>query len=276
MFRRVATFVILLALAAAPLRAEVVIALHRGVSSPGQSENSAAAIRRAVADRARIVEIDLRLTADNEIVVMHDPTVDRTTDGRGQVSMLTLAQLKALDAGDGEPVLTFIEALDLVAGSQTRLLLDLKQGGRIDPERLIALTGKHQAADSIIIGARSVGTVRAYRALSPTLDIVGFIPALDEADAFAAAGATAIRLWPRWILSVYGCGADRSPTCPVIRLQQRGLKVWTTADGPSDPAKADAFFRRILASGVDVILTDSARNPVRVDAARTIVGSAPE
>jgi glycerophosphoryl diester phosphodiesterase len=266
MFRAIAAL-LALALSAVPVQAEFLIALHRGVMSPDQAENSAAAVRRAVAGRARIVEIDLRLTADGEMVVMHDPTVDRTTNGRGQVSSMTLAQLKALDIGGGEPVLTFGEALDLVAGSETRLLLDLKQGGRIDPKSLLAVAAAHRASQQIIIGARSTTAARAYRALDPKIEIVGFIPTLSDADGFAAAGANAIRLWPQWIFAAQnGCNADSS-ACPVTRLQQRGLKVWTTADTPANPAKAENFFRRLVASGVDVVLTDSARNPVLVNAA---------
>jgi len=70
---------------------------HRGnrVACP---ENTLAAFRRALDDGADIIETDLHVTADGEFVCIHDATVNRTTDGRGPVAGMTLAQLKALSA----------------------------------------------------------------------------------------------------------------------------------------------------------------------------------
>ncbi len=75
---------------------------HRGnrVACP---ENTLAAFRRALDDGADIIETDLHVTADGEFVCIHDVTVDRTTDGRGPVAGMTLAQLKTLSASYGRP-----------------------------------------------------------------------------------------------------------------------------------------------------------------------------
>lgn len=71
---------------------------HRGASGTCP-ENTLVAFERAVADGADILEMDVRLTADGHVVVIHDPTVDRTTDGQGPVASLTLAEIQKLDAG---------------------------------------------------------------------------------------------------------------------------------------------------------------------------------
>jgi glycerophosphoryl diester phosphodiesterase len=74
------------------------IVAHRG-SSAAAPENTLAAFRRAIADGADAIELDVRLTADGEVVVIHDATLGRTTDGRGAVSASPLAALRRLDAG---------------------------------------------------------------------------------------------------------------------------------------------------------------------------------
>ena len=71
---------------------------HRGFSSQ-YPENTMIAFRKALEAHADGIEMDARLTADGRIVIMHDPTVDRTTNGTGKVRDLTLAEIRALDAG---------------------------------------------------------------------------------------------------------------------------------------------------------------------------------
>jgi len=74
------------------------VAAHRGASE-SHPENTLAAIRAAVDGGAHQIEFDVRLSADGALVLVHDRQVDRTTDGRGDVADLTLAELRALDAG---------------------------------------------------------------------------------------------------------------------------------------------------------------------------------
>ena len=92
----------------AGLAAPVVIA-HRGASA-AWPENTLTAFEAAVRAGADMVELDVRLTADGALVVMHDPDVARTTDGRGLVCELTLAEVRALH------VPTLRDALDLLQG----------------------------------------------------------------------------------------------------------------------------------------------------------------
>lgn len=88
---------------------------HRGVSA-GFPENTLPAFARALELEVEGIELDVHLSADGVPVVIHDETVDRTTDGSGSVANLTAAQLAELDAGNGEPVPTLAQVLDLVAG----------------------------------------------------------------------------------------------------------------------------------------------------------------
>ncbi len=104
---------------------------HRGASEVAP-ENTLASFERARRDGADIVELDVRLTADGQVVAIHDDTVDRTTDGTGRVSAMTLAELRALDAGSwfgpdfaGEPIPTLTEVLDWAQG-RVGLFLELK------------------------------------------------------------------------------------------------------------------------------------------------------
>ena len=71
---------------------------HRGGGARAP-ENTLEAMRLAIADGAHGLEFDVRLSADGEVVVIHDPTVDRTTDGTGVVERMSLAELTSLDAG---------------------------------------------------------------------------------------------------------------------------------------------------------------------------------
>jgi len=78
-------------------------------------ENTLAGIHKALELEADAIEIDVQASADGVPILMHDLTVDRTTNGRGEVAKLSLAQLRALDAG-GEPVPTLAGALQLTRG----------------------------------------------------------------------------------------------------------------------------------------------------------------
>lgn len=98
-------------------RHKVTIAGHRG-DPKSAPENTLASFRASIEKGADMVELDAHMTKDGEIIVMHDPTVDRTTDKTGRISEMTLAEIKALSAGEynGEVqrVPTFREFCELV------------------------------------------------------------------------------------------------------------------------------------------------------------------
>lgn len=86
---------------------------HRGVMG-AEPENTLRSFLRAEREGLDWIELDLHLSKDGALVVMHDAEVDRTTDGTGAVADLTLAELRELDAGLGERVPVFEEVLDAV------------------------------------------------------------------------------------------------------------------------------------------------------------------
>ncbi|MBT2508430.1 glycerophosphodiester phosphodiesterase [Streptomyces sp. ISL-98] len=86
---------------------------HRGVMGV-EPENTLRSFVRAEQAGMDAIELDLHLSKDGALVIMHDAEVDRTTDGRGAIADLTLAELRGLDAGQGERVPLFEEVLDAV------------------------------------------------------------------------------------------------------------------------------------------------------------------
>lgn len=117
---------------------KVSIVAHRGLSAE-EPENTMRSFRRAVEVGCDLIEFDLHRTRDGQVVVIHDDTVDRTTDGTGYVGDLSLAEIRALDAGKGERVPTFEEVCAWAAGVGVTLSVELKQpapvGGRArDPD----------------------------------------------------------------------------------------------------------------------------------------------
>lgn len=97
---------------------------HRGAAAR-QPENTLCAIQEG-GECAHFVEVDVRLSRDGVPVIMHDPTVDRTTNGTGLVRDLTIAELRSLDAGKGEPVPTLEEVYSVVKG-RCGLMVELKE-----------------------------------------------------------------------------------------------------------------------------------------------------
>ncbi|WP_405896547.1 glycerophosphodiester phosphodiesterase family protein [Streptomyces sp. NBC_00727] len=86
---------------------------HRGAAGI-EPENTLRSFVRAEREGVDLIELDLHLSKDGALAVMHDADVDRTTDGEGAIAEKTLAELRALDAGLGEPVPVFEEVLDAV------------------------------------------------------------------------------------------------------------------------------------------------------------------
>lgn len=104
---------------------------HRGATGYAP-ENTIAGFDLAVDMKADYIEIDVQRSKDGELVLIHDTTVDRTTDGTGKVGELTFEQLRSLDAGSwkgeqfaGEQIPTFAEILDRYRG-KVGILIELK------------------------------------------------------------------------------------------------------------------------------------------------------
>jgi glycerophosphoryl diester phosphodiesterase len=145
---------------------------HRGAMTT-HPENTVPALEEAVRLGAHMIEFDIQLTKDGALVLMHDSTVNRTTDGRGKVSDLTFAEIKALDAGSkldarfaGTRVPTFEEAL-AVFPKNIWLNCHLKGGAALGEAtaKVIAKVGRtHQA-----FLAATADAAKAARAVVPDI-----------------------------------------------------------------------------------------------------------
>ncbi|MFB6227360.1 MAG: glycerophosphodiester phosphodiesterase [Halobacteriales archaeon] len=101
---------------------------HRGASGYAP-ENTLAAFERAVELDADVIEFDVRTSADDELMIIHDDTVDEVTDGSGAVNDLTKDELQALDAGDGAYIPTYDETLRFMADHDVDLRVEPKELG---------------------------------------------------------------------------------------------------------------------------------------------------
>ncbi len=97
---------------------------HRGAAAY-EPENTLRSIRTALAMGVTAVEVDVQLTKDDELAVIHDSTVDRTTNGKGAVRDFTLAELQRLDAGKGEAVPALAQVVEEVSG-RAHLIVEVK------------------------------------------------------------------------------------------------------------------------------------------------------
>lgn len=160
-----------------PLTAGVTNVAHQGgnLLRPG---NTMPAFEHALEMGADMLEMDLELTADEEIVVIHDETVDRTTDGSGRVDEFTLAEIKQLDAayhwpfegeerpyrGAGIEIPTLQEVLETFP--ETPLLLEPKTAG-VDAERLVGTLEDFGRIEDTVIAAFEDEILEAVREIEP-------------------------------------------------------------------------------------------------------------
>ncbi|WP_341952278.1 glycerophosphodiester phosphodiesterase family protein [Salinibacterium sp. TMP30] len=177
------------------------VAGHRG-DKMGAPENTLEALGNALNSAADYVETDVQLTADGVPVLMHDWTVDRTTNGSGPVWNYSYEELATLDAGSwfgeefvGARVPTLEEFLNLLRWSTKNAILELKGSWTDSQVTLIAdLIARHGVTDHVIIASFDIMTLQSLQRVSPELpgmlivrDIIG-----DPSALAAAAGAVAL------------------------------------------------------------------------------------
>ncbi|MGH7411421.1 MAG: glycerophosphodiester phosphodiesterase family protein, partial [Candidatus Methylomirabilis sp.] len=150
---------------------------HRGASALAP-ENTMAAFEKAIELGADVIELDLHLTRDGELVVIHDDTLDRTTDGRGPVHGRSLEEIRRLDAGRwfgqafaGERIPTLSEVLDRFAG-KIPLALEVKAGSAFFPgieERLVSALRHHSAVEQTAVASFDHFALKRLKEIEPTL-----------------------------------------------------------------------------------------------------------
>jgi len=147
---------LLLMVAAQWMSAQTVVAIsHRG-EHLHHPENTMPAFEEAVRVGADYIEVDVRTSSDGKLVLMHDGTVDRTTNGHGEIAKMTFAEIRALDAGvrkadafAGTKVPTFDEVLDYARG-KINIYVDVKQ---VSAHDLVDHITTHGMTDHVVIYA---------------------------------------------------------------------------------------------------------------------------
>jgi glycerophosphoryl diester phosphodiesterase len=168
------------------------IIAHRGASAY-EPENTLRAFHRAIDLGADMIELDVHLSGDGEVVVIHDEELSRTTDGSGRVSDYTLDELRRFDAGKGEPIPTLQEVVDLVRG-RCRLYVELKGAGT--PRPVAALIRANRFEALTIVGSFQPALIRQLRALGRPI-ATSLLVGPDSRDPVAealAAGARYVHL----------------------------------------------------------------------------------
>lgn len=231
---------------------------HRG-DSAHRPENTARSFDRAIELGVDAIEFDLRVTRDGVVVVNHDPTVDRTTNGTGAIAAMTLAELRELDAGarftvdgkafpyrgEGVSILTFEELLERYGSIP--LLIEVKVATAV--EGAIRLIQRHGAEDRVLMDSTDMGAVAPFRG---TRLLTG------------ASLPDVVRLLPRALLGRPPANLPYSALCippwyqgirvPILRLARvaRAVGVATHVWTINDPEVAAGLWR----AGINGIITD--------------------
>lgn len=138
---------------------------HRGAAKL-EPENTLLSMQKAIDLGVDQIETDVHLTRDQHLVIIHDTTVDRTTDGEGAVADFTLAEIKQLDAGKGERIPTLQEVIDLVRG-KVILQIELKGPGTAEP--VIETVDRNSMENEVLLTSFVHDRLREARRLNPNL-----------------------------------------------------------------------------------------------------------
>ncbi len=155
------------------------VVAHRG-SSGTAPENTLSALREAIATGAKMMEIDVRLTSDNEVVLLHDHVMGRTTSGSGKMQSMTWAELQQLDAGswfgkgfEGERIPHLREALKLLHRNGCYVNIEIKPPSATDNaadrvERIVKVVEEEGMIENTLFGSFHHESLRTLKIHHPT------------------------------------------------------------------------------------------------------------
>ena len=222
---------------ASPMPRPLIIA-HRGASGAGLApENTLEAFRLALDLGAGLIELDVHRTKDGRIVVIHDATLDRTTNGSGAVRERTFEEILRVDAGHGNRVPSLFEALELARG-KALVLVEIKPVD-ITADVVTAIREAEAALFVVLQSFHPEVVAEAFR-LAP--DIPRGLLIGKPGDLIGQATAVGAGM----IVPVYSMVTEEL----VIDTHLHGLGLWTyTVDDESD-------LLRMIQAGVDGIITN--------------------
>jgi glycerophosphoryl diester phosphodiesterase len=242
------------------------IAAHRGGAALWP-ENSLTAFRGALGLGVDLVELDVHQTRDGEVVVLHDPTLDRTTTGRGAVRDLTWAELRTvtLRGTADERLPRLADVLAFVRPAAVGLLLEIKTGPTGDrypgiEEQVLTLVQTAGLADRTTVMAFDWAILERLRALTAPFRLTGLL-SHRGAERLGGVEPAAARVRA---LGADDLGIERTLLTPAAVDAARGaglsIGVWTV----NEPEE----LRRTLAAGVDYVTTDQPDLALRLRGAR--------
>jgi glycerophosphoryl diester phosphodiesterase len=221
---------------------------HRGASADAP-ENTIAAFELALEQGADGIELDVHLSSDEQPVVIHDFTLERTTDGEGSVSQRSVQELKRLDAGGwhdrrfrGQRVQTLQEVLERFR-DRARFWIELRGGSAVYPgieERVVSMIEIYEVVDRVLVQSFDLATISRVRALNRDVPVGALVAQSPVDDDLLRAGA-ADAICPGAHMVTPEMLAD-------IRRAARACYVWTV----NEPAQMD----RLVEWGVSGIITD--------------------
>jgi glycerophosphoryl diester phosphodiesterase len=220
---------------------DFMVIAHRGASSYA-AENTLAAFDLALQMGCRHLELDVELTRDGHIVVMHDDTVDRTTNGTGPVGSQTLAELRALDAGAwygplfaGERIPTLAEVLERYQG---RMYLRIELKGRASQlaSSTADLVRQYGMVEHVTVTSFQYPRLGEMRAYAPELPTGWLVSEVSDTTIGQAHILGLTQICPR---------ADVVTPALVRRLHAEGFVVRTWGVGN------DAMMRQVVEAGAD-------------------------
>ena len=236
-----------------PASDEVLVASHRATHLRAP-ENSLPAIRDAILLGADVVELDVRTTKDDSLVLMHDKTVDRTTTGTGRVRNLTFAQIRKLrfkkEVPSNDTTLTRVPTLrEALQTAKGHLLVDIdwKDASAQDLVRVVQETG---TLSQVIFFSRDFSKLDSARILAPGALVMPRARAADEIDSILAwFHPPVVHIDP----SFY--------TPEVVRkLTSGGARIWINALGKPDLLQVflgkKRTFGKLIAGGANMVQTD--------------------
>ena len=243
------------------------LAAHRG-GALLWPENSLLAFRNAVALGADFIEFDVHLSKDGELVVVHDPTLDRTTSGSGPVKDRTLAELKALRLRDragaltAESVPTLDEVVAVAAKGKARMLLEIKvDASRARypgiEEKVLAILDRHGMAGSTVVMSFDAPTWRRVRELRPDVATCALYSARMLGRTSLAEELQTLRSAGVLFIGVEHTVVDAAAVAQA-RAAGIGIGAWTVNDA--------AGMKRQIDAGAAILITD------QPDVAKTLLG----
>lgn len=242
------------------VRPSIQIIAHRGASGLAP-ENTMAAFSKALEYNVDMIELDVHLSLDDSIIVMHDHSVNRTTNGKGDIENLTYAEIKKLDAGswfnekyNNERVPTLREVLQFVNGRKP-ILIELKwpkNGIYKNLVKNVIQTIKDCRAESwVIVQSFETKYLQEMHALAPTISCHQLIFAVSDALSFSQGRSMHIgEFEPLPFVKSVNISYKFLNKNFVQNMHEKGLTVFTYT------VNSEKGMQKVIKMGVDGIITN--------------------